>query len=1472
MPAQPPQVDARTPGDVKAQVIRLARRYAPEWQLVPGDPGTTLLAVYAHYLEIMLDRLNRVPEKDLLVFLDLMGIGLLPPGAARTTLVFSLAATAGEARTVASGTQVATVQSETQPAVVFETLQDLNVIAARLAASFTVNPRTDRWADRTPMVSGLDPAVFPPFDGDLPLDHLLYLGADQLLLVRAGTLEVTVTAAGAAPADWQNSFDPVEWEAFRAGAWEQLPAPAIMKDDPRTARLVFTSFTGADLTAGPPAADVPGPGRWIRGRLRFPRSEYIRITTTGAALTIDPPLRVPHAMGAPLVRLQPHPGTALAARVDSASGSITVASGAGLGQADAIMLDTAASAEFLTLGPVPPAPAAVTIPVTPATRLPHGPGAVVTRLTVPGRASVTTLAAAAPAGTRSISPASTAGLAVGDVMRIGNPVGADPLTSALAVDAIGVYVGQASALPDHALVSGVPADATGTFLPLGPDPGPGDSFALASEEAFAKVERGARLPSGGQVRIAIEYDPSPVTLTWQYFREGWETLTPLGDDTDQFRQDGVVTLPFFPRPKPIDTLPGHEETLYYLFRVHLDDGGYRRIPRIQSLTFTSEREVDILTFTSEREVDIFDPNGKFVSLTGLTPVDTNLPYFPFGTSPRIGNTLTLGLPASLLDGKNSVELSVLLAQTALLRWEYSSTTGWRWLGDSSPRSQSIAPTEAGFSDTSLAFIRAGVVSFRRPADFAPIEAGGQAGYWVRARLVSGEYGEAARMVPAVPGDPTKGFLFRQGTGSPNPPIADRVTLTYEADTAAPSVFTRNGFGLEDRSALNARGVGAYRPFEPEADAEPAFYLGLDRAPPNDSITMYLASPPREYIEPLPAAEAGASASAGGKRLLDWEYWNGTEWSPLATSDDTLALAQSGIVRFVGPADMAPLGLFDEPTPRYWIRVRRLDPGDDVPVLSGVFLNAVESEQAATIRGEVVGSSNGQAAQVFRVARPPVFAGQAVTVLEPELPPEEEQTAIREEEGDDAIFAGPGSDGRLIGVRWHEVATFARSGPRSRHYTLDRHAGEFRFGDGVNGLIPPAGRDNVVVSSYRSGGGPQGNQSAGAVTQLKTSIPYVASVTNPEPADGGAAAEDIQGVLARGPQLLRNRRRAVTPDDYEWLAREIAGTRVARARALPGRDRALNFAGGWVTLIVVPQGTERKLLPSAQLVRELEDGLASLSLATLTGPAPARINVIGPGYVPVECAAEVVTADPTAADAARRGALAAIDAFLHPLTGGPDGGGWEFGRNVYLSEIFAVLEAVPAVDHVRSLVFLPTVGAVPLTLSGSPQTAPADYAAGTPITTDDASVTAVITEPIGQGTVLTQAMVVVFREGEQVRLGTDTGAVSTTVRGISGATLTVDPFRARRGYPAGTVVGSADGTARSVLTTAIEPEALISQLPVRGFAPGDALVFPGAQGAAGPVVPLATTGSQARRSLVLGRRLRVPEFHLTASGASAVTVS
>ena len=86
-----PKLDDRQFQDIVDEALRLIPRYAPEWtNHNPSDPGITLLELAAWMTDQILFRLNRVPEKNYIAFLNLLGIRLKAPRAAWGLLQFKL--------------------------------------------------------------------------------------------------------------------------------------------------------------------------------------------------------------------------------------------------------------------------------------------------------------------------------------------------------------------------------------------------------------------------------------------------------------------------------------------------------------------------------------------------------------------------------------------------------------------------------------------------------------------------------------------------------------------------------------------------------------------------------------------------------------------------------------------------------------------------------------------------------------------------------------------------------------------------------------------------------------------------------------------------------------------------------------------------------------------------------------------------------------------------------------------------------------------------------------------------------------------------------------------------------------------------------------------------------------------------------------------------------------------------------------
>jgi hypothetical protein len=374
------------------------------------------------------------------------------------------------------------------------------------------------------------------------------------------------------------------------------------------------------------------------------------------------------------------------------------------------------------------------------------------------------------------------------------------------------------------------------------------------------------------------------------------------------------------------------------------------------------------------------------------------------------------------------------------------------------------------------------------------------------------------------------------------------------------------------------------------------------------------------------------------------------------------------------------------TPRTWLRAR-FDATADPPAVAvaALAMNATDVWQTESVADEVTESSDGSPRQVVFVRRPPILEDERIEIRELEGQRAAVDLPILERELAAAGLAGSARTVRdtrtgavtEVWVRWAMRASLGLSGPADRHYAVDRSAGRVLFGDGVHGRIPPAAANNIQAS-YRSGGGAAGNVAAGEIDQMISAVP-ASRVANPLAASGGADGETLDAALRRGPALLRHRRMAITTADAGDLAHETCPA-VARSRVIGARDEFGRPLPGHTRVIVIPDADEPRPQPDAELRRRVRVALAARAPAT----AAAGIVVIGPDYVPVGAEVTVratVRAEP---GVVRTTVLAELARFLHPLRGGADGGGFDFGRSVFLSDLARALEALDGVDVVTDL--------------------------------------------------------------------------------------------------------------------------------------------------------------------------------------------
>ncbi len=494
-------------------------------------------------------------------------------------------------------------------------------------------------------------------------------------------------------------------------------------------------------------------------------------------------------------------------------------------------------------------------------------------------------------------------------------------------------------------------------------------------------------------------------------------------------------------------------------------------------------------------------------------------------------------------------------------------------------------------------------------------------------------------------------------------------LVFETDRAlvaltVPLMAVRwdDGFGIKDITAANAGATDGFEPFGPAPATGIAFLLGFGAAVGIPQIQLDLAF----WAAPSAVAATRATCGLGSTPVfppatLAWDYLDGAIWKPLILlKDETRAFTLSGHVILKTPsAGSITKATIPALKDLLWIRARVLTSEySQPPKLLAVRTNTVAATQAQSVEDEALGGSNGERNQVFTLGNIPVLAGSL---------------DLQVDEGDGF-------------TSWDEVADFFASGPNDLVYTLDRTSGEIRFGDGINGAIPVANPDNadgnVVARVYQYGGGRAGNLPAGAVKTMVNTVAGVddAKVGNLLPSSGGRDEETLDNAKKRAPALVKSRCRAVTADDFEYLATQVAD--VVRAKALPLFHP--DFPGvrvpGVVTVIVVPDGggNNPMPLPSEGTLKSVCAYLDQRRLLT------AEVYVIPPTYQLVVVKGQVIATDSADLAEVSEAIEAMLQAYFHPITGGEAGNGWPFGGTIYFSLVYQKVMNIIGVQSIVNL--------------------------------------------------------------------------------------------------------------------------------------------------------------------------------------------
>ena len=208
-----PNLDDRRFQDIVDEAKRRINRLCPDWtDHNVSDPGVALVELFAWMTEMTLYRLNQVPDRLYVKFLELVGVELFSAVPARADLLFRLTAAREEPVRVPTGTQVSTERRDDEAPIVFLTDAELQITPPTLVAclTHTGDRYADHWEDLRREASSVQ--LFP----SLQADEAVYFGLQDSAGGNLLRLDVTTGPEGAGV---DPRRPPRVWEAWDGQSW-----------------------------------------------------------------------------------------------------------------------------------------------------------------------------------------------------------------------------------------------------------------------------------------------------------------------------------------------------------------------------------------------------------------------------------------------------------------------------------------------------------------------------------------------------------------------------------------------------------------------------------------------------------------------------------------------------------------------------------------------------------------------------------------------------------------------------------------------------------------------------------------------------------------------------------------------------------------------------------------------------------------------------------------------------------------------------------------------------------------------------------------------------------------------------------------------------------------------------------------------------------------------------------------------------
>ena len=707
-------------------------------------------------------------------------------------------------------------------------------------------------------------------------------------------------------------------------------------------------------------------------------------------------------------------------------------------------------------------------------------------------------------------------------------------------------------------------------------------------------------------------------LDWQYYNgSSWQRLNiehDLGvviDDTDA----DVLSV----------TFEGNCENFekYFLSEFSKDEEFYIKASFEEVPSYLAEFSIYEVSVITNSQAEGVLPDNCFHNFENL---DLNSSFYPFGTRPTLEDEMIeesfyIQCNQAFCEPGAMIEINFEHAKTAAYQmpvaqdnlqvvYEYALEEG-KW-------------KDLEVNDSTASFTQEGTLSFKVAEDFNSIVLNAEEGYWIRAKIIGGNYGKEE-----ISEYDTQTGEVKITPATLTPPIFSKVSIKYSQERVdLEKCVSFSNYQYQDISFDKNRPVHF---FKQENEAEEALYLGFDSYLSSETLELYFDIQESEY-------------ELDSQRVLQWEILSQGEWKRLDVKDETDGLSRSAdvIIRLPEINALENYSLYIDSFERMWIKVSvKFNSLTHFPMINQILLNTVEVQQNESYYEELLAHSDGLPNMRYKLEHTNLTQAPVITV-------------------DDEVYT--------------QVERFIDCTPEDKVFRFNGMNAEIEFGDGEYGKVPDLGSE-ILVNEYTVTKGKQGNVGQYKIQVLGESINYIDSVSNIFAAINGQDGDSIEELKRFAPSVLKSMQRAVTFDDYEHLSLAFSPS-IRKSKALM-KDDAL------IVLVMTSSILKEKGFINQNFLHKLQSYLQDLSMVGLI----PRVQGVKLSKIGLKMKLKYLNEEEVMQRSALESALFyKAQAYLDPLTG-IDGQGYEIGRRLLKSDIVKIVNSIGGSYLISELSFI-----------------------------------------------------------------------------------------------------------------------------------------------------------------------------------------